>query len=228
MALSLRLKLIASLVPKGARVCDIGTDHALLPIYLIENNIAEFVIATDIRPLPLENAKKNVTASGVSGIELRLCDGLSAVKKSEVDTVIIAGIGGEVISGIISRAELIRNQPYPLLILQPTTSAEALRRYLYENGFEIKAETALKENGKLYSVITARFTGKVKKMPEHFYYIGMVDPKTEDGYLYIQKQYIRLKKCADALINIPEKQAEYLRYKKLSDDTLRILTAKQE
>ena len=228
MALSLRLKLIASLVPKGARVCDIGTDHALLPIYLIENNIAEFLIATDIRPLPLENAKKNVTASGVSGIELRLCDGLSAVKKSEVDTVIIAGIGGEVISGIISRAELIRNQPYPLLILQPTTSAEALRRYLYENGFEIKTETALKENGKLYSVITARFTGKVKKMPEHFYYIGMVDPKTEDGYLYIQKQYIRLKKCADALINIPEKQAEYLHYKKLSDDTFRILTAKQE
>ena len=228
MALSLRLKLIASLVPKGARVCDIGTDHALLPIYLIENNIAEFVIATDIRPLPLENAKKNVTASGVSGIELRLCDGLSAVKKSEVDTVIIAGIGGEVISGIISRAELICNQPYPLLILQPTTSAEALRRYFYENGFEIKTETALKENGKLYSVITARFTGKVKKMPEHFYYIGVVDPKTEDGYLYIQKQYIRLKKCADALINIPEKQAEYLHYKKLSDDTFRILTAKQE
>lgn len=228
MALSLRLKLIASLVPKGARVCDIGTDHALLPIYLIENNIAEFVIATDIRPLPLENAKRNVAASGLTGIELRLCDGLSAVKKDEVDTVIIAGIGGEVISGIISRAALIRNQPYPLLILQPTTSAEALRRYLYENGFEIKTETALKENGKLYSVITARFTGKVKKMPEHFYYIGMVDPKTEDGYLYIQKQYIRLKKCADALINIPEKQAEYLHYKKLSDDTFRILTAKQE
>lgn len=228
MAQSLRLKLIASLVPKGARVCDIGTDHALLPIYLIENNIAEFVIATDIRPLPLENAKRNVAASGLTGIELRLCDGLSAVKKDEVDTVIIAGIGGEVISGIISRAALIRNQPYPLLILQPTTSAEALRRYLYENGFEIKTETALKENGKLYSVITARFTGKVKKMPEHFYYIGMVDPKTEDGYLYIQKQYIRLKKCADALINIPEKQAEYLHYKKLSDDTFRILTAKQE
>lgn len=228
MALSLRLKLIASLVPKGARVCDIGTDHALLPIYLIENNIAEFVIATDIRPLPLENAKRNVAASGLTGIELRLCDGLSAVKKDEVDTVIIAGIGGEVISGIISRAALIRNQPYPLLILQPTTSAESLRRYLYENGFEIKTETALKENGKLYSVITARFTGKVKKMPEHFYYIGMVDPKTEDGYLYIQKQYIRLKKCADALINIPEKQAEYLHYKKLSDDTFRILTAKQE
>lgn len=228
MALSLRLKLIASLVPKGARVCDVGTDHARLPIYLMENNIAECVIATDIRPLPLENAEKNVAASGVSGIELRLCDGLSEVKESETDTVIIAGIGGEVISGIISRADLLRNQPYPLLILQPTTSPEALRRYLYENGFEIKTEAALKENGKLYSVITAYFTGEIKTMPESFYYTGKVDPKTEDGYLYIQKQYIRLKKCADALINIPEKQSEYLHYKKLSDYTLRILTAKQE
>lgn len=228
MALSRRLKLIATLVPKGARVCDVGTDHARLPIYLIENNIAKGVIATDIRPLPLENAEKNVAASGVSGIELRLCDGLSAVKKSEADTVIIAGIGGEVISGIISRGELLRKQPYPLLILQPTTSPEALRQYLYKNGFEIITETALKENGKLYSVITACFTGEAKEKPEYFYYTGKVDPKTEDGYLYIQKQYIRLKKCADALINLPEKQSEYLHYKKLSDDALRILTAKQE
>ena len=135
MPLSRRLLLIASLVPKGARVCDIGTDHARLPIYLIEQEKANRVIATDIRPLPLENAKRNVETSGVKGIELRLCDGLSAVSKEEIDTVIIAGIGGEVISGIISRAVLSREQPYPLLILQPTTSPEALRRYLSENGF---------------------------------------------------------------------------------------------
>ena len=228
MALSRRLLLIASLVPKGARVCDVGTDHGRLPIYLIEEKIAKRVIATDIRPLPLENAKKNVEASGVKGIDLRLCDGLSAVKKSETDTVIIAGMGGEVISDIISRAELIRKHPYPLLILQPTTSPEFLRRYLCENGFEIKNETALKENGKLYSVITAYFTGETKEMPEFFYFAGKTDPKTEDGYLYIKKQYIRLKKCADALCNIPEKQAEYLHYKTLSDRILKLLTDKQE
>lgn len=228
MALSRRLLLIASLVPKGARVCDVGTDHGRLPIYLIEEKIAKRVIATDIRPLPLENAKKNVAASGVKGIDLRLCDGLSAVKKSETDTVIIAGMGGEVISDIISRAELLSKQPYPLLILQPTTSPEFLRRYLCENGFEIKNETALEENGKLYSVITAYFTGETKEMPEFFYFAGKADPKTEDGYLYIKKQYIRLKKCADALCNIPEKQAEYLHYKTLSDRISKLLTDKQE
>ena len=228
MPLSQRLKLIASLVPKGARVCDIGTDHARLPIYLIEQKTAKRVIATDIRPLPLESAKRNVAASEVKGIELRLCDGLSAVKKSETDTVIIAGIGGEVISGIISRGELLRIQPYPLLILQPTTSPEALRQYLYESGFKILTETALKENGKLYSVMTACFTGTAQEMPKHFYFTGKLDPKTQDGYLYIQKQYIRLKKCADALIDIPEKQAEYLHYKRLSDRILKLLTDKQE
>ena len=89
MALSLRLKTIAALVPKGARVCDVGTDHARLPIYLISEKIASRVIATDLRPLPLENAKKNVEYSGVTGIELRLCDGLSAVKKHEADVIII-------------------------------------------------------------------------------------------------------------------------------------------
>ncbi len=228
MSLSQRLKLIASLVPKGARVCDIGTDHARLPIYLIEQQTADRVIATDIRPLPLENAKRNVALSGVAGIELRLCDGLSAVKKSETDTVIIAGMGGEVISGIISRAELLRERPYPLLILQPTTSPEALRKYLYESGFEILTETALKENGKLYSVMTACFTCEAKEMPEYFFFTGELDPKTEDGYLYIKKQYIRLKKCADALCDIHEKQAEYLHYKKLSDQILKLLKDKQE
>ncbi len=228
MALSRRLELIASLVPKGARVCDVGTDHARLPIFLIEEKKAERVIATDIRPLPLENAKKNVAASGVKGIELRLCDGLSAVKKEETDAVIIAGIGGEVISGIISRANQLKEPPFPLLILQPTTSPEILRRYLYDNGFRIKTETALKENGKLYSVMTAFFTGKQTEMPEYFYYAGKVDPETEAGFLYIQKQYRRLKDCADALKSIPEKQAEHLHYKKLSDSIKKLLETNKE
>lgn len=218
MALSLRLKTIAALVPKGARVCDVGTDHARLPIYLISEGIAARVIATDLRPLPLENAKKNVAASGVKGIDLRLCDGLSAVKKGEADVIIIAGIGGEVISGIISRADLLKEQPYPLLILQPTTSPEALRRYLCENGFEIETETPLQDNGKLYSVMTARFTGITSKKPDWYYYVGKVDHRTPDGFLYIKKQYTRLKDCADALEKLDDKRAEYIYHKNLADN----------
>ena len=227
MALSLRLKTIAALVPKGARVCDVGTDHARLPIYLISEKIASRVIATDLRPLPLENAKKNVESSGVTGIELRLCDGLSAVKKDEADVIIIAGIGGEVISGIISRADLLKEQPSPLLILQPTTSPEALRRYLCESGFETEFETAIKDNGKLYSIIAARFTGITLKKPDWYYYIGKLDPKTPDGFLYIKKQYTRLKKCADALEKLDDKREEYLYYKNLADSIGNLIKEKR-
>ena len=217
MPLSLRLKLIASLVPDGARVCDIGTDHAYLPIELIKSGKARCVIATDIREKPLENARKNTQRSGVSGIELRLCDGLAKVEKTETDTVIIAGMGGEVISGIISRAKWLKEKPSPTLILQPTTSPEELRRFLTANCFEITSDTAISENGKLYSVMTSVFMGSKTAVPEYFYYVGKVNPKTYDGFLYIQKQYRRVKSCADALYRIPEKKTEYLYFKELSD-----------
>lgn len=227
MPLSLRLKTIAALVPKGARVCDVGTDHARLPIYLISEKIASRVIATDLRPLPLENAKKNLDSSGVTGIELRLCDGLSAVKKDEADVIIIAGIGGEVISGIIARADLLKEQPSPPLILQPTTSPEALRRYLCENGFIIETETAIQDNGKLYSVISARFSGIKYQKPDSYYYVGKVDPKTPDGFLYIKKQYTRIKDCAVALKNLPEKREEYIYYKNLADNIGELIKEKR-
>ena len=212
MTLTKRLSLIASLVPENSNVCDVGTDHAYLPIMLIKSKKARRVIATDIRPLPLENARKNIALSGVVGIETRLCDGLSSVKKSEADTVIIAGIGGEVISGIIKRTGWLKLSPPVLLILQPTTSPEILRRYLCENGFEISDETAVEENGKVYSVIRAVYTGKIICCPDWFYYIGKTDLSAPDGRLYAEKQYNRLFSCASSLQNLPEKKSEYKYY----------------
>ena len=212
MTLTKRLSLIASLVPDNSNVCDVGTDHAYLPIMLKKSRKARRIIATDIRPLPLENARKNIMLSGVGGIETRLCDGLSSVKKSEADTVIIAGIGGEVISGIIKRTGWLKLSPPVLLILQPTTSPEILRRYLYDNGFEISDETAVEENGKVYSVIRSIYTGKTTCCPDWFYYIGKTDVLSPDGRLYAEKQYNRLFSCASALQNLPEKKAEYEYY----------------
>ncbi len=223
MALSLRLKTIASLVPNGARVCDIGTDHALLPIFLIKEKIAKSVIATDIRPLPLENARKNILDAGISSIETRLCDGLCGVNENEADTIIIAGMGGEVISGIIERAEWLKNKTAPMLILQPTTSPEYLRQFLNNNGFEIKTDTALSDNDKLYSVMTVFYTGNTESLEEYLYYIGRTNPNATDGRLYIEKQYNRLNKTALSLKDIPEKQQEYLHYKKLSENIFKLL-----
>lgn len=221
--LSIRLETIASLVPFGARVCDIGTDHGYLSIYLKSNNIAESVIATDLNEKPLLTARKNIELSGVSGIDLRLGNGLSPVKKGDADTVIIAGMGGEVISGILSQCNWIKNEEITL-ILQPTTSADSLRRYLNENGFEIRSEKAVDENRKLYSVMVVKHTGNIIKKPEYFYYIGLLKPISQAETLYIKKQQKILLKCIGSLENIATKQADYNKYKTAYSGITQILT----
>lgn len=224
MSLSKRLTLIASLVPYGARVCDIGTDHARLPIFLIENGRAADVIACDVREKPLEKARENIAAAGAAGITLLLCDGVpdDRAEESGTDTVVIAGIGGEVIAGIIERSRYLCGEKRPLLILQPTTSAEELRRFLCGKGYEILSETPLFENGKLYSVMTVRYSGDKTAEDEFFFYTGLIEPKG-DGRLYFEKQYARLKSCADALLTNENKRAEFEYYNGLAKKFERIL-----
>ena len=219
--LSKRLKLISSLVPIGARVCDIGTDHGYLSIEL--SKTASKVIAADINEKPLETAKKNALKYGVSDIEFRLCDGLSAIKKEEVDTVIIAGIGGEVISGIIERGMNIAANKDITLILQPTTSPEFLRRFLLNNGFQIEKDIPISENGKIYSVIVVKYNGDTVLCSNTFYFIGKVSPLTFDGLAYIKKQYNRCLKNANAMKSIPEKQKEFEYYNGICKDIEKLL-----
>ena len=138
-----RISAIASLVQKDSHVADIGADHGRLSIYLRQNGIAKSVIATDLRQKPLQNAVKNITAAGVDGIQTRLCDGFDKICPNEIDTAVIAGMGGEVIAGIIDRAPFIAQNKIKL-VLQPMSSAEALRKYLLENGF---AKLTIKLNG---------------------------------------------------------------------------------
>ncbi len=214
---SIRLSLIADLVPNGAKVADIGTDHGYLAIELIKSGKAKSVIASDIGEKPLENAKKNIEKANVSGISLRLCDGLKGYKTDEVDTVIIAGMGGEVISGILSRNEDFIKDTEKIFILQPTTSPEFLRKYLLKTGFKILSETPIYENNKLYSVLLVRFTGKILNETPGYYYIGEVIPNTQAGLLYIEKQKNRCFECLAALENIKKKQNEYNFYKSAFD-----------
>ena len=196
-----RLKTIESLVPIGARVADIGTDHGHLPISLIKGKIATKVIACDINEKPLANAKDNIEKTNTEGIELRLGDGLAPVKHGEVDCVIIAGMGGEVIAGILENCPFIKDDSYTLL-LQPMTSANALRRYLCENGFSIQSETAVAEGKRIYTVIKATYSGEKAEYSEAFYLCGKLDPKEEVARQYIEKQQkIALKALNDLLGN---------------------------
>jgi len=205
-----RLLKIAGLVPVGSRVADIGTDHALLPIYLIESKIATKVIASDIRRGPLSVARKNIkkSASG-ENIDLRFSDGLDEIGCEEVDTVIVAGMGGELIADIINRAKWLRNSKYKLL-LQPMSSAMELRKFLSKNNFEIIEELAVLSVGRIYSIIEAVYTGKECRNDPLFCYIGgLADDVSEDALVYIRRVRRILNKRSLDILDIENKQKEY-------------------
>ncbi len=182
-----RLYTVSTLVPRGARVADIGTDHGHLPIYLIQEGISPFCLACDIKEKPLENAKSNIRKVGLVEIETRLGAGLEPIKPDEVDCICIAGMGGEVIASILEGAGWLKDGRYTL-VLQPMTSADALRRYLCQNGFSIEKEIAVQENRKVYTVIKAVFGGECFTPDEVFLRIGKLTPDTDESITYIKKQ----------------------------------------
>ena len=222
MELSKRLSLIATMINEGSSVCDVGTDHGYLPAFLCLSGKCKSVCATDINQKPLDSARVNLDKLGVDGVRLILCDGLAGVTRADADTVIIAGMGGEVISGIIDRAAFLRDNTVSL-VLQPTTAAKELRCFLSQNGFVVESETAIAENGKIYSVMSVRFTGKTYEITELQSVIGILKPDTEDSKEYIQKQLRIAQKCANDLSNVPHKEKEYNHYLKLSEELKNIL-----
>lgn len=220
--LSKRLSLIAQLVNEGSRVCDVGTDHGYLPAFLYLSGKCKSVMATDINQKPLESAKSNLEKLGVDGVRLVLCDGLAQVTRNDADCVIIAGMGGEVISGIIARADFLRDNIVKL-ILQPTTAAKELRLFLAQNGFAVEQETAIGENGKIYSVMVVRFNGIEYAVDAVRSVIGILKPDCDDAIKYIQKQYRIAAKCANDLSHVLHKQDEYNYYFNLSEELKNIL-----
>ncbi len=190
-----RLYTVSTLVPRGARVADIGTDHGHLPIYLIQQGISPFCLACDIKEKPLQNAEENIRKTGILTIDTRLGSGLEPVAAEEVDCITICGMGGEVIASILEAAPWIRDERYAL-ILQPMTSADALRLYLCEKGFSIEEELPCRENGKIYTVIKAVYSGRSFTPDEVFLRVGRLTADTEEGRIYIEKQ----KKIVETLI----------------------------
>lgn len=152
--LSDRLMRLAAEVQPGDRAADIGTDHGLLPIFLWENGIASHVILCDINRGPLEKARENIARFGADLSDLRQGDGLAPVSPGEVDTVIIAGMGGILIADIL-RSGRQTAQSCKRLVLQPRSKSEVLRRFLRENGYRIIRESLVSERDEICQIITA-------------------------------------------------------------------------
>lgn len=165
-----RLAAIAKLVPAGARLADVGTDHGLLPILLLKEGRIASALATDIRQGPLDRAIANAALHGVDKITFRLCNGLESVTPEEADTVVIAGMGGENIAGILAGAPWCRAGVR--LILQPMSRPEAVRRALPALGLHIRSETLTEDAGRLYSIILAE-GGPADEYTEAELYTGL-------------------------------------------------------
>ena len=154
--ISKRLLCCASMVQPGSRVADIGTDHGYLGIYLLQSCAARHVIACDLRKDPLENARRNAKLFGVDGaMELRLSDGLEKILPDEVDTVVMAGMGGDLIQKILSQCPWRKREGLQF-ILQPQSAGNVLRRWLCEDGFEIQREEPVQDGHFLYTVMDIR------------------------------------------------------------------------
>lgn len=148
--LSPRLKSVAELVPQGAHLADIGTDHAYLPTWLILHGVIGRAIAADLREGPLERARLTAEKYGISQhVSFRLCDGLTGIDKDEADVIAIAGMGGETIAEILSAAPWTK-EAGKLLLLQPMSAQPELRRWLWEQGYTIRREILSKEGETLY------------------------------------------------------------------------------
>lgn len=183
MELSKRLKTVADEL-KYRTVADIGTDHAYIPIYLLQNNLIDKAYACDINSAPLDKARKNINKYGFNDkIKLRLGNGLSAIKPFEAETAIISGMGGMLIIDIL-KSEVTNS--FKQLILQPQIDIYSVRKYLHKIGFKIENEEMIFEYSKYYTIINA-VKGKEIYNNEYDYIFGkkLIDKKNS-----ILKQYI--------------------------------------
>ena len=157
-----RLRAIEEMVRPGVGLIDVGTDHGYLPVSLAQHGYSGHLIAADIGEGPLSAARRSAESAGLlNRIEFQLCDGLALCDPESVDTIVIAGMGGDSICGILDRAEWCMDRCYRLL-LQPMTRAEVLRYWLSNNEFVIEQERLVADGGEIYALLSAHFGGKQK------------------------------------------------------------------
>lgn len=177
-----RLQLVASLVPQGARMADVGSDHAYLPVYLMQKGKIASALATDVNEGPIRRAESNIAKAGYAGkIGTRKCDGLDGIEDFAPDTVTICGMGGELIASILSQSRYVLSAK-PLLILQPMTQVAFLRNYLTKNGYEILSEHLCPEAHRLYQILVCRYEALPQRELSAF--AALAGEKTKEDAAY--------------------------------------------
>lgn len=213
--MSKRLDKIASYVKDGVGVADVGTDHGYIPVMLCRRGYTGNIIGTDINEGPLNKARRSLLEAGFEDkVSLVLCDGLEGVEPDSVNTVIVAGMGGDTITGILDRAEWCAREDVRL-ILQPVTKPEILRYWLINNEFQITDEALVKENGTVYQIICAK-PGKSERYSDAELFTGKLD-RIKNDELYNEHIAIHQKRFKSAVESLEKARRSGL------DDWLMIL-----
>lgn len=198
--MSKRLDKIASFVENGIGVADVGTDHGYIPVMLCRRGYEGNIIGTDINEGPLNKARRSLAEAGFEDkVTLKLCDGLEGVEPDSVNTIIIAGMGGDTITGILDRAEWCAREDVRL-ILQPVTKPEILRYWLINNEFAITDEVMLKENGTVYQIICAK-PGLSEKYSDAELFTGKLERISKDD-LFAENIALHIKRFKSAVSSL--------------------------
>ena len=204
--ISKRLELVASFVPQGAILLDVGSDHAYLPIELIERGQIESALAGEVVEGPYQSAVKNVEAHGLKEkIQVRLANGLAAFEEADqVSVITIAGMGGRLITRILEEG-LDKLANVERLILQPNNREDDLRIWLQDNGFQIVAESILEEAGKFYEILVVE-AGQMKLSASDVRFGPFLSKEVSP--VFVQKWQKEAEKLEFALGQIPERNLE--------------------
>ena len=204
--ISKRLELVASFVPQGSILLDVGSDHAYLPIELVERGQIEAAIAGEVVVGPYQSAVKNVDAHGLEEkIQVRLANGLAAFEEEDqVSVITIAGMGGRLIATILEEG-LDKLSGVERLILQPNNREDDLRIWLQDHEFQIVAESILEEAGKFYEILVVE-AGQMKLSASDLRFGPFLSK--EISPVFVQKWQKEAAKLEVALSQIPEKNRE--------------------
>ncbi len=199
--LSKRLKVVAGMVTEGNTIADIGTDHGYVPIYLVKNNICPKAYAMDINQGPIESAIKNIEAEGLSDKIVAIkSNGLAKFEDNMAQSVVIAGMGGDLIIEILLAAKNL--DTIEELILSPHKRVDLVRRFLHKIGWKIVKEDMLIDASKFYTVLKA-VKGKDVTYTDEEYEYGkiLLEEKNQDLKLYLEKEYNKFMIIRQRLIN---------------------------
>lgn len=232
--LSPRLNKISELINDSDVTADIGTDHAYLPVSLVYRGKAKYVIASDIKTGPLKRAESTVKKYDMSDfISLRQGAGLETISLADnVDTIVIAGMGGLVISSILENSPEVLNRA-DKIILQPMTMVPELRDYLYKSSFKNIKEFLAAEENKIYNIISAE-PGKDKYEElapvELFLGRSLINEQPEYFSAYINRQKNKVQNIIEGLSKSaePENIKKISYYKNLLSDIEKIITDWEE